>query len=75
MADTDKNVLVPADGSAAEKAYENNPIMPDEIYIEEDIHHHLHRGLKSRQVAMIAIGGAIGMSARSYWRNRHGNKS
>jgi amino acid transporter len=26
----------------------------------DDIHHHLHRGLKSRQVAMIAIGGAIG---------------
>jgi amino acid transporter len=27
---------------------------------EEDSHHHLHRGLKSRQIAMIAIGGAIG---------------
>ena len=26
----------------------------------EDDHHHLHRGLKGRQVAMIAIGGAIG---------------
>jgi amino acid transporter len=27
---------------------------------EEDSHHHLHRGLKSRQITMIAIGGAIG---------------
>jgi yeast amino acid transporter len=27
---------------------------------EEDIHHHLHRGLKARQITMIAIGGAIG---------------
>lgn len=26
----------------------------------EDEHHHLHRGLKGRQVAMIAIGGAVG---------------
>lgn len=25
-----------------------------------DVHHHLHRGLKSRQITMIAIGGAIG---------------
>ena len=23
-------------------------------------HHHLHRGLKARQITMIAIGGAIG---------------
>ena len=28
--------------------------------VEEDEHHHLHRGLKSRQITMIAIGGAIG---------------
>lgn len=27
---------------------------------EEDEGHHLHRGLKSRQITMIAIGGAIG---------------
>lgn len=27
---------------------------------QEDIHHHLHRGLKARQITMIAIGGAIG---------------
>ena len=27
---------------------------------EPDSHHHLHRGLKARHVAMIAIGGSIG---------------
>ena len=27
---------------------------------DEDNHHHLHRGLKARQITMIAIGGAIG---------------
>jgi amino acid transporter len=27
---------------------------------DEDPHHHLHRGLKARQITMIAIGGAIG---------------
>lgn len=27
---------------------------------QDDPHHHLHRGLKSRQISMIAIGGAIG---------------
>ena len=27
---------------------------------EEDTNYHLHRGLKSRQITMIAIGGAIG---------------
>jgi L-asparagine transporter-like permease len=27
---------------------------------DEDLHHHLHRGLKARQITMIAIGGAIG---------------
>lgn len=26
----------------------------------DDPNHHLHRGLKSRQISMIAIGGAIG---------------
>lgn len=30
-------------------------------YLEDvNPHHSLHRGLKARQVAMIAIGGAIG---------------
>lgn len=32
----------------------------DSSDFDEDVHHHLQRGLKSRQVAMIAIGGAIG---------------
>lgn len=31
-----------------------------ELYNEDDPNHHLHRGLKSRQISMIAIGGAIG---------------
>lgn len=26
----------------------------------DSMHHHLHRGLKARQITMIAIGGAIG---------------
>ncbi|OBT74705.1 hypothetical protein VF21_06985 [Pseudogymnoascus sp. 05NY08] len=30
------------------------------LYNEDDPNHHLHRGLKSRQISMIAIGGAIG---------------
>jgi amino acid transporter len=28
--------------------------------VDSEIHHDLHRGLKSRQITMIAIGGAIG---------------
>jgi amino acid transporter len=35
-------------------------VVCDDMDAAEDVHHHLHRGLKSRQVAMIAIGGAIG---------------
>lgn len=31
-----------------------------ERYNDDDPNHHLHRGLKSRQISMIAIGGAIG---------------
>jgi amino acid transporter len=31
-----------------------------EHLFDEDDHHHLHRGLKARQITMIAIGGAIG---------------
>ena len=27
---------------------------------EDTLHHSLHRGLKARQITMIAIGGAIG---------------
>lgn len=34
-----------------------NPQDPSE---DDDPNHHLHRGLKSRQITMIAIGGAIG---------------
>ena len=28
--------------------------------LDDETHHHLHRGLKARQITMIAIGGAIG---------------
>ena len=38
--------------------YQQEVIIAD--HIEEDNHHHLHRGLKARQITMIAIGGAIG---------------
>jgi len=49
------------DASSEEKGYGHHTVgvVPDVTYVE-DVHHHLHRGLKSRQVAMIAIGGAIG---------------
>lgn len=32
----------------------------EDLVIAPDCHHALHRGLKSRHVAMIAIGGSIG---------------
>ena len=35
-------------------------ISSPQTFEEEDVHHHLHRGLKARQITMIAIGGAIG---------------
>ncbi|KIV78221.1 hypothetical protein PV11_09959 [Exophiala sideris] len=35
-------------------------VVSDDLGTVEDVHHHLRRGLKSRQDAMIAIGGAIG---------------
>lgn len=74
MADTDKYVHVVTDASSAEKGYHNNPLVPDATYVEEDSHSHLHRGLKSRQVAMIAIGGAIGTSALSnLWKGPANN--
>lgn len=38
----------------------DNVVIRDSSAFDEDEHHHLHRGLKSRQVAMIAIGGAVG---------------
>ncbi len=52
-----------ADASSEEKGYRHDPRIEDVADLAEDVHHHLRRGLKSRQVAMIAIGGAIGMSA------------
>jgi amino acid transporter len=47
--------------SEEEKGFSPTETIPNTAdYYDEDVHHHLHRGLKSRQVAMIAIGGAIG---------------
>jgi amino acid transporter len=43
--------------SNEEKAYDHDP---NAVHVDNDPRHNLHRGLKSRQVAMIAIGGAIG---------------
>lgn len=52
--------------SSEEKVYNEPPIArersgsEDFIGGNEDLSHNLHRGLKSRQITMIAIGGAIG---------------
>jgi amino acid transporter len=45
--------------SPERKGYPVDVSQDAEAY-EEDTNHHLHRGLKSRQISMIAIGGAIG---------------
>ena len=52
-----------SESSHEKKVY--NDEYPQEIRGEENLeevddHHHLHRGLKARQITMIAIGGAIG---------------
>jgi hypothetical protein len=48
-------------GAAEERKSEQHDVnIVDGENVEEDPHHHLHRGLKSRQITMIAIGGAIG---------------
>jgi yeast amino acid transporter len=46
--------------SEEQKGYHADVNIANAENFEEDSHHHLHRGLKSRQIAMIAIGGAIG---------------
>ena len=42
------------------QAHEGNGAMGSDGAIAYDDHAHLHRGLKSRHITMIAIGGAIG---------------
>jgi amino acid transporter len=42
------------------KEYQQNVDIAGADNFEDDSHHHLHRGLKARQITMIAIGGAIG---------------
>lgn len=46
-----------SDDSPERKGYPAD-VVTDEAPV--DLNHHLHRGLKSRQITMIAIGGAIG---------------
>ena len=55
-----------SDGANAEygkKEYDTGvttaPVAADGV-VEHQDHQHLHRGLKSRHITMIAIGGAIG---------------
>ena len=59
---TDFDRYAPEDPSSPEKGFRFGQLVMNGTGsdTEPDIHHHLHRGLKSRQVAMIAIGGAIG---------------
>lgn len=54
-----------SDGAHAEygkQEYETGsvPVVSQDGVVEYDDHKHLHRGLKSRHITMIAIGGAIG---------------
>ncbi|CZT08718.1 probable DIP5 Glutamate and aspartate permease-able to mediate transport of other amino acids [Rhynchosporium graminicola] len=56
-----------SDGSPERKVYNHNDKTYDpnvqgstEVEEAEDNNHHLHRNLSSRQITMIAIGGAIG---------------
>lgn len=46
------------DASEETKTYHDGDTT--DAVVVSDEHHQLHRGLKSRQVAMIAIGGAVG---------------
>lgn len=50
-----------SDTSHEKQGYDATDVrIHDGANAEEDLHHHLHRGLKARQITMIAIGGAIG---------------
>jgi len=57
-------VGVGSDGEVERKggySPERSGVLDETAYLEDvSPHHTLHRGLKARQVAMIAIGGAIG---------------
>lgn len=59
MADINKD----DDSSSQERKIEpghNAAVIEDGANFNEDVDKHLHRNLKSRQITMIAIGGAIG---------------
>lgn len=45
---------LPVESAAKDTGYH------DHGHYQDDADHNLHRGLKSRQITMIAIGGAIG---------------
>jgi amino acid transporter len=49
-----------SEDSPERKAYSPDVNIASPGQFEDDSHHHLHRGLKARQITMIAIGGAIG---------------
>lgn len=60
MADNIKYDHSSEGGSPERKGYSPDVNIASGAQFEEDSHHHLHRGLKARQITMIAIGGAIG---------------
>jgi amino acid transporter len=48
-------------GNSDEENMNDDGIVTAELSVlDEDPKYHLHRGLKARQVAMIAIGGSVG---------------
>lgn len=47
-------------GEATHVDADGNHHYHDGGHFQDDADHHLHRGLKSRQITMIAIGGALG---------------
>lgn len=65
MAQNIEHLSYPTENSSDEAKIQydekNEAIIPEAGLVDQnDPEHHLHRGLKSRQITMIAIGGAIG---------------
>ena len=70
MAHNDKNTFDNSSEEARQEYHEKHGDLPvenseadgyhDHGHYQDDAKHNLHRGLKSRQITMIAIGGAIG---------------
>lgn len=58
-----ENIIAESASDEAKVGYTEKEELPKGTVAErynDDPNHHLHRGLKSRQISMIAIGGAIG---------------